>query len=130
MIYIIDDDPFVRRGFGILLNSYEFDTKLCESAENFLQEWIPDKRDLLILDIQMPGMSGCDLLNHLAERGLRPPVIIITAYDEPSSRQCSMNYGAVGFLRKPVDGNVLLELIGSVGPQDEPESRYSITGNS
>jgi CheY-like chemotaxis protein len=67
--------------------------------------------DMLILDLHMPGMDGCDLLEYLGKRNLHIPVIVITAYDQPESRSCSESYGVLAYLTKPVDSEILIELI-------------------
>ena len=111
MIYIIDDDKSVRRSFEILLSSADFEYTSFESAEEFLKFFTPKKNDFLILDIHMPGMNGCDLLNTLKEKNIQIPVIIITAFDEAFSRECAKNYGVKAYLRKPIDGEALIDLI-------------------
>ncbi len=111
MIYIIDDDRFVRRGFEFLLKSEGFESRGFESAEEFLLKCQPGESDLLILDIQMPGMSGCDLLVNFSVNGICIPVIVVTAFDEPASRECAEKYGVLAFLKKPVDGEDLISLI-------------------
>jgi FixJ family two-component response regulator len=111
VIYIIDDDKYVLRGFQILLKSECMKSTAYESAEEFLKSWDEDENDILILDIHMPGMSGCNLLEYLEERNLHPPVIIVTAYDEPVSRTCSKKYGTLSYLLKPVESETLLKLI-------------------
>ena len=111
MIYIIDDDKYVRRGFGMLLESAGFEHNSFESAEDFIENAHPTEHDLMLLDIHMPGLGGCDLLEYLTDNGLHIPVIVITAFDEPASRECAKNYGALAYLRKPVDGEALIDLI-------------------
>jgi len=111
MIYIVDDDPYVRRGLGMLLKSAGLDYSSMGSAEEFLTGFKQAEHDLLILDLHMPGMDGCDLLRHLYEKEMHIPVIIITAYDEPLSRECAKKYGAIAYLRKPIDGEALIDMI-------------------
>jgi two-component system, LuxR family, response regulator FixJ len=111
MIYIIDDDPFVRRGFTLLFKSAGLDSTANGSAEEFLAGFKPVDNDILILDMHMPGMNGCDLLEYLANKEIFIPVIIITAFDEPASRECARKYGALAYLRKPVDGEALIDLV-------------------
>lgn len=111
MIYIIDDDLHVRRGFGILLKSAGYESKSFASAEEFLEQSKPGSGDLLILDYHMPGMNGCNLLEYFLEKKLHIPVIIITAFDDEISRACAKKYGALAYLRKPVDGEALIDLI-------------------
>ncbi len=111
MIYIIDDDKSVRKGFQFLLESAGFKCACYESAEDFLGKWQPDECDLIILDIHMPGMSGCDLFGYLLKKEIHIPAIVITAYDEQESRERSKKFGAIAYLRKPVDGEALIDLI-------------------
>ena len=118
MIYIIDDDQYIRRGFGILFKSAGLSCKSFGSAEEFLEDFKPNDNDIIVLDMHMPNMNGCDLLEHFSRIELHVPVIVVTAFDEPLSRQCAKNYGALAYLRKPVDGEALIDLI-----------RYSLKSN-
>lgn len=111
MIFIVDDDRYVRRGFEILFKSAGFDCLSYESAEDFIERVDIKDNDLLILDMHMPGMNGCELLEYLSQKDIFLPVIIVTAYDEAYSRECSKKYGAMAYLRKPIDSEALLDLI-------------------
>jgi FixJ family two-component response regulator len=111
MIYIIDDDQCVRDGFSLLLSSAGFRCSSYKSAEEFLTLYNPGDDDLLLLDMYLPGMDGCDLLENLTNRKTHLSVIIITAYDEVKSRNCAKNYGVLAYLRKPIDGNAILDLV-------------------
>ena len=111
MIYIVEDDQSISNGFMMLLKSAGYECKSFITAEKFLASYHPTLNDLLILDIQLTGMNGCQLLETLAERKLHLPVIVITSIDDPRYRQCSRDYGAIAYLRKPVDGAALLDII-------------------
>jgi len=111
MIYIIDDDKYVRRGFEILFKSAGLTCSSFASAEEFLKIMHTLDNDIIILDMHMPGMNGCELLEYLSARKIFLPVIIITAYDELVSRECAKKYGALAYLRKPVDSEALIDLI-------------------
>jgi FixJ family two-component response regulator len=111
MVFIIDDDKYVLRGFQILLRSAEMESKIFERVEEFLNSWKPAESDILIVDVHMPGLNGCDLLIYLEDNKIYIPVIVITAYDEEESRRVSEKYGVAAYLTKPVDGEKLLELI-------------------
>lgn len=111
MIYIIDDDKYVRRGFEILFKSAGMDCISYGSAEEFLEVINAFENDLIILDLHLPGMNGCELLEYLCVHELTLPVIIVTAYDEPASRECAKKYGAIAYLHKPVDSEALIDLI-------------------
>ncbi len=111
MIHLVDDDKFVRRGFDLLFRSAGMESKSYESAVEFIDIGTLGPEDVIILDMHMPDMNGCEFLEYLSKNEIRLPVIIITAYDEPSSRECAKNYNAIAFLRKPVDGQALIDLI-------------------
>jgi FixJ family two-component response regulator len=120
VIFIIDDDKYVLRGYQFLLRSARLESAVFEGVEEFLQSWTPAGSDILIIDIHMPGLNGVDLLNYLEDNKIHVPVIVITAYDEEESREASEKYGAVAYLTKPVDGESLLRLI-SGQPDKQPE---------
>jgi FixJ family two-component response regulator len=111
MIFIIDDDKNVLRGFQVLLKSAGLDCSVFDNVEEFLSTWNKNEDDILLLDIHMPEMNGCDLLDYLEKRNLHIPVIVITAYDQPESRFRSESYGVLAYLIKPVDSEILLGLI-------------------
>ncbi|MCU0415418.1 MAG: response regulator [Ignavibacteriaceae bacterium] len=103
MIYIIDDDRNVRDGYMMLLKSAGFKCSSFESAEEFLKNYNAGEN--------LPGMNGCSLLELIRENNMHLPVIIITAYDEQATRTSAKNYGAIAYLRKPVDGTALIDVI-------------------
>jgi FixJ family two-component response regulator len=111
MVYLIDDDTSLRRAYEFFLESAGIDFKSFESASEFLTVIIPTLDDLLILDLNMPEMSGCELLEKLSQGKLQIPVIVVTAYDDQQSRDSCRKYGVKEFLRKPVDGEALIDLI-------------------
>jgi FixJ family two-component response regulator len=111
MIFLIDDDKSVRRGFEIFLKSAEYEYMSFESAEEFLSQFKPAKGDLVVLDVTLNGMNGFDLLEKFNERDIHTPVIIVTSSSEPGICERSKRSGAKAFLRKPIDGETLLDLI-------------------
>ena len=111
MIYIIDDDQNVRDGFMMLLKSASYECRCFESAEEFFKNYKSGAGDLLILDMHLIGMNGCMLLEKMEKKGLHLPAIVITAFDEPKYRERCKEYGVIAYLRKPVDGEALLDLI-------------------
>jgi FixJ family two-component response regulator len=111
MIYLIDDDKSVRRGFELFLKSEGMDFRSMECAEDFLNLYKPALGDLLVLDFSLPGMNGCDLLKKLNTESIHLPIIVVTAFDDPQSRECCRKYGVRAYLRKPVDGDALIDTI-------------------
>ena len=111
MVYIVEDDKNVREGFVMLLKSEGLNSVAYENAEDFLKAFKPAAGDLLILDMHLPGMNGCALLEKMAKQGLHFPFIILTGFDEALSRNCAKKFGALAYLRKPVDSSALIDLI-------------------
>lgn len=111
MVYIIDDDISIRRAFELFLESAELEFESYGSANEFLALAKPSKNDLIVLDISMPEMSGFDLLDILSQEKNQIPVIVVSAFDELQSTESYKKYGVKQFLRKPVDGEALIDLI-------------------
>jgi len=101
----------LRRAFEYFLESAGLDFKSFGSADEFLAAVRPTTNDLLILDLNLPGMSGCDLLMKLHKDNIQIPVIVVSAFDDQHNRDLCKEYGAKAFLRKPVDGEALIDLI-------------------
>jgi FixJ family two-component response regulator len=113
MIYLLEDDISVVSAFELFLESAEMEYKSFESAITFLSQIILEQNDLLVLDLNLPGMNGCDLLKTFIKENIHIPVIVVTSFDEPYSRECCRQYGVKAYLRKPVDGEALIDLIKS-----------------
>jgi len=111
MTYLIDDDISIRRGFELFLKSAALDLTSFERAEDFLSTIKPQPTDLLILDLHLPGMSGIDLLKKLLQDGIQIPVIVVTAFVDKQSQEACKKYGVKAYLRKPVDGEALIDII-------------------
>jgi FixJ family two-component response regulator len=111
LIAIVDDDESVRSAVHGVLKSVGLTTRSFASAEEFLRSGDQSETACLITDIQMPGMSGLELQAMLAEEELRIPIIFITAYGDAKTRTQAMRAGAVEFLGKPFDDEVLLESV-------------------
>jgi FixJ family two-component response regulator len=103
LISIVDDDDTVRAATESLVRSLGFETRTFASAESFLQSSSPQETRCLILDVQMPNMSGIELQDRLSELGFEIPIIFITAYSDEAVRQRAMEVGAVAFLLKPLE---------------------------
>jgi FixJ family two-component response regulator len=90
------------------------DGETFSSGQKFIDmlEAMPSFRpDCLILDVQMPGMNGLDVQDHLVRSGNTVPVIFITAHDEVGVREKALSAGAVAFLRKPFDDELLIKTL-------------------
>ncbi len=111
LIAIVDDDESVRSAIVGLLKSAGLKTRSFASAEEFLLSGQHGETACLITDICMPGMSGLELQAKLAEDHCRIPIIFITAYGDTRMRMQAMRAGAVEFLGKPFEDQVLLESV-------------------
>ena len=111
MIYVIDDDASVRKAFGRLLRSASLEAETFASAEEFLSSPKQEENACIIIDIQMPGVTGLDLLERLALERIRIPVIAVSAQDDEETREHARELGAVSFYRKPIDDQALLDAI-------------------
>ncbi|MGD0599322.1 MAG: response regulator [Terriglobales bacterium] len=111
VVFVVDDDPSVRRAIKRLVESVGLHVEIFGSAQEFLQAKRPDVPSCLILDIRLRGASGLDFQRQLVEAGIYVPVIFITAHgDIPMSVQ-AMKAGAVEFLPKPFRDQDLLDAI-------------------
>ena len=113
-IAVIDDDPLVLESLVNLLSSFGYSAESYKSAEQFLESGTLPQTGCIISDVEMRQMSGLGLLQHLKNSNCTVPVIIITGKPSARSEAFYLESGAVGFFRKPVDGDALVELIGSV----------------
>jgi len=112
IVYVVDDDDSVRNALLRLLHASGFDAMGHASAGEFLLHRPRDRHGCIILDIRMPGPSGLDLQSVLKEQDIPMPVIFMTGHADVASCAAAMRAGAVDFLEKPVEPQVLLEAIG------------------
>jgi FixJ family two-component response regulator len=110
-IAVIDDDESVRRATGNLVKSLGLCVIAFASAEEFLESPRFDDVSCIISDIQMPGMNGLELQQHLALAAPERPLIFITAFLEERLRRQAMEAGAIGFFSKPFEAQRLIECI-------------------
>jgi FixJ family two-component response regulator len=113
MIAVIDDDPRVLESLANLLSSFGYCPHTYKSAEQFLQSGALSSTNCIVTDVEMRQMSGLDLLQFLKGENCDVPTIIITGKPSERSETFYLEQGAAGFFRKPVDGEALVELIGS-----------------
>jgi FixJ family two-component response regulator len=111
LIAVLDDDESLRRALIRALQIDGFSTVEFARGEEFLKSWRLDPPACLILDLEMPGVSGLEVLEALQVAKAQFPVIVITAHDAPHVREQTMRRGALAYLRKPFDIAVLLEAV-------------------
>jgi FixJ family two-component response regulator len=111
VISVIDDDASVRTATNNLLSSHGYLIQTFVSADDFLQSDRLDDSACVIADVQMPAMSGLDLLTYMRTKGYTVPLILITAFPDENVRARALKAGAIGFLAKPFAGPVLIDCI-------------------
>jgi FixJ family two-component response regulator len=107
----VDDEAAVRKALIRLFRSSGYEAKSFGSGSEFLDSLQRESYACLILDLHMPGMSGLEVQTDSRLRQLGMPVVVITAHDEPASRQQCLDAGACGYLRKPFDERELLHVV-------------------
>lgn len=110
-ISVVDNDESVRKALGRLLSSLDYQAETFDSGRAFLDSLADRCPDFLVLDLHMPGLSGLDVLQQLSRTRAPVGAIIITAYDEPETQTQCLAAGALAYLRKPLDEQVLLAAI-------------------
>ena len=110
-VAIVDDDDLMRGALQGLLKAAGLPAQAFASAEEFLQSGQQHHSACLIADIRMPGMSGLDLQARLNEEQINIPTIFITAHGDSRMRMQALRAGAVEFLAKPFDDEILLESV-------------------
>ena len=113
IVYVIDDDEAARQSLEFLLRAHTFNVETFDSATAFLQVAPGLKSGCVITDVRMPGISGMELLRRLGELKVPLPVIVITGHGDVPLAVEAMKFGAVDFLEKPFDDNILLAAVRS-----------------
>jgi two-component system response regulator FixJ len=110
-IVVVDDDADMNTALKRLLHAAGYQTNTYASAESFLETDPEASGDCLVLDINLPGLSGLELARQLRGRGIIRPVIFITAYDDPAYQQQAKDAGGIVCMTKPFPSQLLLSTI-------------------
>ena len=111
VVYVVDDDPSVRKALERLMRSSGHEARTFTSALEFLDGKRLETPACLVLDINMPGLNGLELQEHLAGQEISVPIVFITGYGTVPESVKAMKAGAVDFLQKPFSDEDLLEAI-------------------
>ncbi len=117
-VFIVDDDNAVRDSLALLVSLQGFPTRTFASARAFLEEVGLDWAGCALIDLRMPDMSGLELQAALLERGIRLPLIIITAHGDVTATRQALKSGARDLIEKPIDDAELLDAIRTAWQQD------------
>lgn len=130
VVYVVDDDPCILKAIDSLVRSVGLAVLTFVSAQDFLRSTLLDTPACLILDIQLPGLSGLDLQRRLIQADVRVPIIFITGHADIHMSVRAMKDGAVEFLTKPYRDQDLLEAIQQATARDRVarDQRAELTG--
>ncbi len=110
-IYLIDDDPSIRRSLAFSLSSLRYSIQSFENPASFLRDALPISPAVILLDIRMPEVSGLSLQDELIRQGRTTPIIFISGESQPSEIIEALKKGAVDFLLKPFGLQALVQAI-------------------
>lgn len=122
-VFVVDDDSAVRDYLKWLIESVHLKAELFATARAFLEAYDASRAGCLLLDVRMPGLSGFDLQSELQQRKIRLPIIMMTAYAEVPMAVRALRGGAVDFIEKPLDGQVVLDRVQQAIAKDLAERR-------
>lgn len=123
LVHIIDDDEAMRESLVFLLRTAQIGAETFASALAFLESLPNARLSCVITDVRMPEMSGLDLLRRLREMKIEVPVIVITGHGDVPLAVEAMKFGAIDFLEKPFDDEVLLASVRAALERQEGEAK-------
>jgi len=110
-VAIVDDEEGIRKALSRLLRASGLEAESYANGQEFLDAAAEHRPDCVVLDLHMPGMSGLQVLRKLKAAGQRLSIVVITAHDEPETRERCIDAGACAYLRKPLEDRLLLNAI-------------------
>jgi RNA polymerase sigma factor (sigma-70 family) len=111
VVFVVDDDQAIRSSLKWLIESVGLRVETHPSADEFIRDYYPGRAGCLLLDVRMPGMSGLELQEHFARNDITLPIIIITGHGDVPMAVRAMKAGAIDFIEKPFNDELLLESI-------------------
>ena len=113
VVFVVDDDESVCKALKRLMKSAGIKARSLSSAEDFLNQGCHNVPGCLILDVRMPGMNGLELQEELVKSGSTMPIIFMSAHEDAPTREQAMKAGAIAFLKKPFEDQILIEKVNS-----------------
>ena len=117
-VFIIDDDPGVRDSLSRLVRAAGLEVECFDGADAFLTAYREDRPGCLVTDVRMPGMSGLELQERMRAEGFSIPTIVLTGYGDVPGAVRALKGGALDFLQKPFEPDVLLVRIAEALERD------------
>jgi FixJ family two-component response regulator len=118
IVFVVDDDPSLRKALGSLFRSVGLQVEVFGSAPEFLQSTLPDVPSCLVLDIRLPGPSGLDFQTELAKANIHIPIIFVTGHGDIPMTVRAMKAGAIDFLSKPFRDQDMLDAVATAIERD------------
>jgi len=125
IVFVVDDDPSIREAIKSLITLVGLRVETFGSAQEFLRNERPDLPGCVVLDVELPGLSGLDLQRELAAHGIKLPIIFITGYGDIPMSVRAMKAGATEFLTKPFRDQDLLDAIQQALERDRAARLHS-----
>jgi FixJ family two-component response regulator len=122
LIAIVDDEESVRRALSRTLRASRFDVMVFASGQEFLDSIDTRRPDCVVLDFQMPGLTGRDVQRQLTLAKIKLPIIVVTAHDQPAIREQCLADGAIAYLAKPLRREHLIAMINSALHESDREA--------
>ena len=113
VVFVVDDDESVCKALKRLMKSAGIKARSLSSAEDFLNQGCHNVPGCLILDVRMPGMNGLELQEKVVKSGSTMPIIFMSAHEDAPAREQAMQAGAIAFLKKPFEDQILIEKVNS-----------------
>ena len=110
-ILLVDDDPEFRKAMKRLFEKSGYDIAIAADGNEALEALSDRAFDLIISDLRMPNLDGIELMGEITKRGLKTPIVFLTAYGEVESYMDLMNLGAFEYVNKPIKGKEILEMV-------------------
>jgi FixJ family two-component response regulator len=130
LVFIVEDDPSMRRALGNLFQSVGLEVEVFGSASDMLKSKLPDVASCLVLDVRLPGLSGLDFQTELAKANIHIPIIFMTGHGDIPMSVRAMKGGAVDFLTKPFrDQDMLDAVLMAIERDKERRDADKIVGN-
>ncbi len=123
VVFVVDDDVATLKALTRTLASAGWEVRSFYTPESFLDTFDTDTPGCIVLDLRMPGLTGLDVQERLAERGSRTPIIFVTAYADVSAAVVAMKAGAVEFMQKPISTRELLDRVRQAVQRDTLDRR-------
>ena len=120
-VAVVDDDGSLRASLARLFRSAGYSVSVFETATELLSSLPRSRPDCVVLDLQLPGMTGVELLRRFQVLVDPPPVIVITGSDDERLREQCMLLGSKSYFRKPLDSGAVLEAIREIAERADPD---------